>query len=128
VSTTNTTTVRHVDRETVQEWAATAARAADDKQGRDTLVLDVGSVHSFTDYFVLTSGLNSRQVRTIADEVELKVRESGGPSPRQEEGRAELSWVLLDYGDFIVHVFLDETRRFYEIERLYPDAPVKPWR
>jgi ribosome-associated protein len=121
-------TVRNVDRETVQEWAVTAARAADDKQGRNTLVLDVGSVHAFTDFFVLTSGTNPRQVRTIADEVELMVRQSGGPSPRQQEGRAELSWVLLDYGDFVVHVFLDETRRFYEIERLYPDVPVIAWR
>jgi ribosome-associated protein len=127
VSTTNTTTAHQVDRDTVAGWAVNAARAADDKQGHETLVLEVGTVLAITDFFVLTSGSNSRQVRTIADEVELKVRELGGPSPLRVEGRADLSWVLLDYGDFVVHIFLEETRRFYDIERLYPDVPVVDW-
>jgi len=112
----------------VLEWALIAARAADDKQGSDTVVLEVGRVLAITDYFVVTSASNTRQVRTIADEVEKKIRESGGPAPLRVEGRAELTWVLLDYGDIVVHVFLEENRRFYDIERLYRDVPVLDWR
>ena len=76
-----------------------------------------------TDHFVITSGSNPRQVRTIAEEVELRVREQGGGSPRYVEGLADARWVLLDYGDFIVHVFLEEARQFYNLERLWSDAP-----
>jgi ribosome-associated protein len=112
----------------VLEWALIAARAADDKQGTDTVVLEVGRVLAITDYFVVTSASNTRLVRTIADEVEKKIRDSGGPAPLRVEGRAELTWVLLDYGDIVVHVFLEENRRFYDIERLYRDVPVLEWR
>jgi ribosome-associated protein len=112
----------------VLEWALIAARAADDKQGTDTVVLEVGRVLAITDYFVVTSASNTRQVRTIADEVEKKIRDAGGPAPLRVEGRAELTWVLLDYGDIVVHVFLEENRRFYDIERLYRDVPVLEWR
>jgi ribosome-associated protein len=112
----------------VLEWALIAARAADDKQGTDTVVLEVGRVLAITDYFVVTSASNPRLVRTIADEVEKKIRDSGGPAPLRVEGRAELTWVLLDYGDIVVHVFLEENRRFYDIERLYRDVPVLEWR
>ena len=120
-------TARVVDKDLIMEWAITAARAADDKQGRDTCVLEVGAVLAITDYFVITSGANSRQVRTIADAVEEKVREFGGPSPLREEGRSDLSWVLIDYGDLVVHVFLNDTRTFYGLERLWADAARVPW-
>jgi ribosome-associated protein len=122
------TTPARVDRDEVLDWAARAARAADDKQGADTIVLEVGAVLAITDFFVITSGANSRQVRTIADEVIQKLKKGGGPAPLRVEGRSDLSWVLLDYGDLVVHVFLDETRRFYDIERLYRDVPVIDWR
>jgi ribosome-associated protein len=118
----------HVDRSDVLELAAAAARAADDKQGLDTMVLEVGTVLAITDFFVITSGTNSRQVRTIAEEIERTLEHDGGQKPLRVEGRSDLTWLLLDYGDFVVHVFLDETRRFYDIERLYRDVPVVDWR
>ena len=117
-----------VDRDDVLEWAALAALAADDKQGRDTVVLEVGAVLAITDFFVITSATNSRQVRTIAEAVEERLKLDGGPAPVRVEGRSDLTWVLLDYGDLVVHVFLEETRRFYDIERLYRDVPVIDWR
>ncbi|MBK9181057.1 MAG: ribosome silencing factor [Acidimicrobiales bacterium] len=104
-----------------------AARAADDKKGSDTIVLEVGEVLAITGWFVITSGSNPRQVKTIADEVEARVRAAGGPPPLRVEGLADLHWVLLDFGDFVVHVFLDETRRYYELERLWADVPRLPW-
>lgn len=106
--------------------AVTAARAADAKGGRDTVVLDVGEVLAITGYFVITSAPNTRQVDTIAQEVEARVGE-GGPRPLRVEGLDDLRWVLLDYGDFVVHVFLDETRRYYDLERLWSDVPTVRW-
>ena len=115
------------DLEGVRRLAVTAARAAADKQGRDTLVFEVGKVLAITDAFVITSGSNSRQVRTIADTVEERVREAGGGSPSRIEGLDDARWVLIDYGDFVVHVFLDEARRYYDLERLWADAPRVAW-
>jgi ribosome-associated protein len=112
----------------VERWAVTAARAADDKKATDTVVLDVAHLLGITDAFVVTSGSNDRQVRTIAEEVERQVKEDGGPSPRRIEGLNEATWVLIDYGDFVVHVFQEEQRDFYELERLWADAPVIEWR
>jgi ribosome-associated protein len=107
--------------------AVVAARAADEKKGADTLVLDVASVLAITDAFVITSGTNPRQVRTIAEEVEAKVKEVGGPGPIRTEGLDDARWVLLDYGDFVVHVFLDEAREYYDLERLWSDAARVDW-
>ncbi|HYX44440.1 MAG TPA: ribosome silencing factor, partial [Acidimicrobiales bacterium] len=95
--------------EEVREWARGAARAADAKGGDDTVILEVGKVLAITDAFVITSGRNHRQVRTIAEEVEARVKSDGGPSPLRVEGADQAEWVLLDYGDFVVHVFLDDT-------------------
>ena len=118
-------------RDTPREWvlrlATVAAKAAADKLGVDTVVLEVGQVLAITDAFVITSGANSRQVRTIADEVEKAVKADDGPSPIRIEGLDDARWVLLDYGDFVVHVFLDEARRFYDLERLWSDAPRVRW-
>jgi ribosome-associated protein len=121
------TITKRVDRDVVLEWANAAAAVADDKQGFDTTVLEVGAVMGITDFFVITSGSNSRQVRTIAEEVEKRLKDLGLRPPRVE-GRSDLTWVLIDYGDLVVHVFLEETRRFYDIERLYRDVPVIDWR
>ena len=120
-------TSRERDLEQIRQWCAIAARAADDKKGSDTVILQVGQVLAITDAFVITSGLNARQVRTIAEEVEEKVKAGGGPSPLRIEGLDDARWVLMDYGDFVVHVFLDEVRRFYDLERLWGDAPVWAW-
>ena len=110
--------------------AAAAARAADDKLGRETVVLDVGDVLAITDFFVITSGANDRQVRTIVDEVERVVAQEFGPAakPRRIEGLDALHWVLMDYGSFVVHVFDEETRRYYDLERLWRDMPRLEWR
>ncbi len=123
-----TSTPKRVDRDLVLEWASIAALAADDKQALDTVVLEVGAVLAITDFFVITSATNSRQVRTIAEAVEERLKEDGDRVPLRIEGRSDLTWVLLDYGDLVVHVFLDEIRRFYDIERLYRDVPVINWR
>ena len=116
-----------VAQDDVAQWAVTAARAADDKQGRDTVILEVGQVLSITDYFVITSAGNDRLVKTIAENVEERVGAGGGPKPLRSEGFDDLRWVLLDYGEFVVHVFLDETRDYYELERLWSDVPRLAW-
>jgi ribosome-associated protein len=107
--------------------ATAAARAADEKQGRNILVLEVGKVLGIADLFVVLDAPNRRLVRTLVDEIEQAIRRTTGRSPRRVEGLREQQWVLLDYGDVVIHVFLDEIRRFYEIERLYRDAPVVDW-
>lgn len=108
-------------------WPITAARAAEDKKGERTLVLRVGDVLAITDAFVITSAPNTRQVRTIAEEIERQITESGGPKPLRIEGLDDLRWVLLDYGGFVVHVFLTEARDYYELERLWADVPRIEW-
>jgi len=112
---------------TAEAIAVTAARTADDKKAERTLVLFVGDVLSITDYFVITSAPNRRLVRTVVDEIETVVRENHGRSPLRVEGVAEQQWVVIDYGDAVVHVFSDEIRAYYEIERLYRDVPKIDW-
>lgn len=100
-----------------------ATRAALAKNGERTLVLFVGPVLALTDAFVITSAPNSRQVRTIVEEVERAVKAEGGAGPSRIEGLDDARWVLMDFEDFVVHVFLSETRSFYELERLWTDVP-----
>jgi ribosome-associated protein len=100
-----------------------AAKGASAKGGEGTVVLEVGELLGITDAFVISAGRNRRQVLTMADEVEAAVGRAGGPKPLRVEGREDAQWVLLDYGDFVVHLFLSETRRFYDLERLWADAP-----
>ena len=107
--------------------AVLAARAADEKQGRNIVVLDVGDILGIAELFVVMEAPNRRLVRSLVEDIEETVRDATGRSPRRVEGVREQQWVLMDYGDVIVHVFLDETRRFYEIERLYRDAPTVAW-
>ena len=111
----------------VREWARTAARAASAKGGDQTVIVEVGGVLAITDAFVITSGRNTRQVKTIAEEVEARLKADGGISPLRVEGLGDSQWVLLDYGDLVVHVFLDETREYYDLERLWSDAPRLAW-
>jgi ribosome-associated protein len=110
------------------EWVTLAARAASSKTDDETVVLDVGDVLAITSWFVVTSARNPRQVKTVAEEVERVVAEAGGPRPRRIEGLDTLQWVLMDYGDFVVHVFHEDARRFYDLERLWGDVPRLPWR
>lgn len=104
-----------------------AARAADDKGGAEIVVLDVGDIISITERFVLVSASNTRQVRTIVDEVEAALKAADGEGPRAVEGLDDASWVLMDFGDVIVHVFLAETRAYYDLDRLWADAPAEAW-
>ena len=105
-----------------------AAQAADEKQATDVTVLDVGEILAITDLFVVASAGNKRQVRTICDAITDAVRRETGRSPLSSEGVTEQQWILIDYGSVVIHVFDDETRRFYEIERLYRDVPAVSWR
>ena len=111
----------------VRQWARTAARAASAKGGEDTVIIEVGAVLAITDAFVITSDRNSRQVKTIAEEVEDRLKAEGEIKPLRVEGLSDSRWVLLDYGDLVIHVFLDETREFYDLERLWSDAPRVAW-
>ena len=104
-----------------------AARAAADKKAEDTIALEVGDIIGITEVFVITSGTNTRQVRTICDEIELALKREAGVTPRSVEGLDDASWVLLDYDDLVVHVFLRETRDYYALERLWTDAPRIAW-
>ena len=107
----------------LQDLAVIAAQVADDKKGLDTVILDVGDALAITEYFVITSATNRRQVAMIADEVEQAVKAASGRGPLSIEGLGEGSWVLLDFGGFVCHVFNDETRRFYDLERLWREVP-----
>lgn len=120
---TGTVATGRIDDATLR-LARVAVDAAEDKQGHDTIVLDVGDVLAITQLFVVTSATNQRQLRAIAGEVSEKVRTLCDRSPEHTEGASDDQWILLDYGDVVVHVFAEETRRFYEIERLYRDVPV----
>ncbi|MEM9520224.1 MAG: ribosome silencing factor [Actinomycetota bacterium] len=104
-----------------------AAAAADDKKATDTLIIDVGDVFSVSDFFVITSGSNPRQVAAIVDAIEEDIKDAGGPGPVRVEGVEEREWVLMDYGAFVVHVFNQEQRDFYQLERLWSDRPRVAW-
>jgi ribosome-associated protein len=99
-----------------------AVAAADDRKAVDLKVLHLEKVSDFTDYFLLASGTNERQVQAIADAVEERLR-ADGVRPLHVEGYNRGQWVLLDYGDLVVHVFQEQTRSFYALERLWADAP-----
>jgi ribosome-associated protein len=98
-----------------------AARTAYEKMADEVAVLDLRKADAFTDYFVICSGRNPRQVTAMAEAIELALAQSG-LHPAHVEGYARSEWVLLDYFDFVVHVFTAETRRFYALERLWGNA------
>ena len=100
-----------------------AARGAADLQASDLVVLDVGDVIGITDWFLIASSSNVRQVRRVAEEVEAAVKGAGGDGPTRIEGLEDAKWILMDFGVFVVHVFHDDTRSFYDIERLWSDVP-----
>lgn len=105
-----------------KELVLVAVDAVIEKKGGDLAVLDLTGISSIADYFLICSGSNSRQVRTIAEEVDNKVKEIFGLSPKSTEGLGDAMWVLMDYVDFVVHIFMPETRDFYSLERLWADA------
>jgi ribosome-associated protein len=99
-----------------------AVAAAEDRKAVDLRVLHLEKVSDFTDFFLICSGTSERQVQAIADAVQERMRE-GQVRPLHVEGFNRGQWVLLDYGDFVVHIFQEEPRRFYSLERLWGDAP-----
>ena len=102
----------------------TAARAADDKLGTDQVALDVSANLYITDAFLIVSADNERQISSIVDAVEEALQTTHGRKPLRREGRGSGDWVLLDFGDIVVHVFSSEQREYYALERLWKDCPV----
>ena len=102
--------------------AKVAAKAADEKLGKNIAVIDVSGVMAITDVFVIVSADNERQVAAIVQEVEDDLTEQG-VEPKRREGNRENRWVLLDYGNFVVHIQRDAEREFYGLDRLYADCP-----
>src|ERR1051325_3588360 len=102
-----------------------AARAASDKKAADLRILDLRDVAQFTEFFLICTANNPRQVQAVTDAIEENLRRAG-KRPTHIEGYAAAEWVLLDYGDFIAHVFSPASRRFYDLERLWRDAKPVP--
>jgi ribosome-associated protein len=101
-------------------------QAAESKQARDVTVLDVREATSFTDYFVIATGANSRQIQAIGDEITLQLKRRG-ELPASLEGYKNAEWVLIDYGDFVIHIFSPKARDYYDLERLWRDAKPVKW-
>lgn len=107
----------------IRRWVTIVVDAAEDKLGQNTNAFMVGEILGITDWFVITSGNNARQVRAISDNVEDTLSAAGGPKPIRIEGRDSMSWVLMDYGAFVVHIFDSENREYYDLDRLWRDVP-----
>lgn len=109
-----------------RDVAIAAARAAADKQATDIVVLDVHEIIVITDHFVICSAASERQIRTVIDAVEQALRDLG-VKPIRREGEPEAGWWLLDYFDVVIHVFGEQERAYYDLERLWSDAPEVEW-
>jgi ribosome-associated protein len=105
----------------LDERVELALHSASEKKAIDPVVLDLREIASFTDYFVIVSGANERQVQAISDEVYEQLKKTGEPAARVE-GYKTAEWILLDYGDFVVHVFEQKARKFYDLERLWRES------
>ncbi len=115
---------------TSKDLAKTAYLALDSKKGFDIKVIEIGQVSSLADYFVIADGNNSSQVDAMVDEVMLKLHEEYGLDPKRVEGAKNSGWILMDYGDIVVHVFSSQDRLFYDLERVWRDGTVletKDW-
>ena len=123
---TNTAAARRPAEPDSRAVAVAAARAASDKQATAIVVLDVREPIVITDYFVICSAASRRQIRTVIDEIERVTRDLG-VRPVRREGEGEAGWWLLDYFDVVVHVFSEEDREYYDLERLWRDAPEIDW-
>jgi ribosome-associated protein len=105
----------------LDERIVMALEAAGEKKAINSVVLDLREIASFTDYFVITSGTNERQVKAISDGIVEALKKAGTPALRVE-GYKTAEWILLDYGDFLVHIFDEKARRFYDLERLWRES------
>jgi len=100
-----------------------AAEACEDKKAEDTRILELDALDAgFTDFFLISSGSNERQTQAIADEIEIRLKKDFQTYPNSVEGRRQGEWILMDYVDFVVHIFLTEKRTYYDIERLRKSA------
>src|SRR5215218_3824785 len=108
--------------EQLDERVLAALHAAAEKKALEPVVLDLREIASFTDYFVIVSGANERQVQAISDEVYETLKKGGGHAAARVEGYKTAEWILLDYGDFVVHVFEQKARKFYDLERLWRES------
>jgi ribosome-associated protein len=113
--------VASISTDELDERIMTTLHAAAEKKAIDTVVLDLREIASFTDYFVITSGANERQVQAISDEVFETMKKAGTPAARVE-GYKTAEWILLDFGDFVFHVFDEKARKFYDLERLWRES------
>ncbi|MDP1808077.1 MAG: ribosome silencing factor [Actinomycetota bacterium] len=107
---------------TARELVMVAAQAADDKKATDIIILEMAGILDITDYFLICGGATDRQTKAIADEIQKRLRDFGC-KPHRSAGEELGDWILLDYVDFIIHIFTDETREYYRLERLWKDAP-----
>lgn len=107
--------------EASKEKAAIALRALEDKKAEDIRIIDISTVSVLADYFIIANGSNRSQIQALADSVEEKLGKAGTPV-KQIEGYASANWVLLDFGDIIVHIFDKENRLFYDLERIWRDG------
>jgi ribosome-associated protein len=98
-----------------------AVKAADAKQAKEIRVLDLREITAFADYFVICTGGNSRQIQTIADEIQMRLKKLGEQA-HSVEGYQNAEWVLMDYGDYLIHIFSEKARPYYDLERLWRDA------
>ena len=115
--------IERVIAETSRQMVAAAAAACDEKKAEDIRILELDAVDAgFTDFFLIASGTNERQTQSIADEVEFRMKRDFGTYANSVEGKRQGEWILLDYVDFVVHIFLAEKRAFYDIERLRKSA------
>lgn len=106
-----------------KQMAKEACQALEDKKALDVRILDISKVSVLADYFIIASGSNRNQVQALVDNVQEELHKSGF-SPRQVEGYSTANWILLDYGDIIIHVFDEENRLFYDLERIWRDGIV----
>ena len=108
-----------------KEMARLAVKALDEKKGVDIKVIDIHDISVLADYFVIASGSNQNQVQAMVDNVEEHLG-SAGYEPKQIEGSKNSSWILMDYGDLIIHIFDEENRLFYDLERIWRDGKEIP--
>ena len=104
------------------EHVKAAVRAAEDKKALDIVVLRLAAITEFTDYFIICTGTNARQVQAIADEVTERLKKDYKVRPLNTEGYHKAEWILIDFGTFVFHAFIEDSRRFYDLERLWRDA------
>lgn len=108
----------------IKEYVDEAARIIDDKKGLDIKVLNIAGISPLADYFILATGTNANQLHAMCDEIAEKLS-AKGLHPKQTEGYQTGNWILMDYGDFMIHLFSKEAREFYNLDRIWKDAAVE---